>query len=252
MNTFLPILLLPKPRPMKVWFLRHKHESSGPYTIEELKTFSIAEDDYLWRKGLADWVQARSIPELNSLFTSPPPFQPRNTSRGGVPSRNKQTVYSSTPAAGGRNSMRKRLMWISIVLVLSLVTYLVYANKQSTFLSPFSSEKSAEQQKAELAKSEQQDPAKYISSRVGHRENLLGQTVVEGTLTSSATAAVFKDVMLQVDFISKTNAVIRSEKYTIYPVLNPGQTISFKEKAFAGKDVYDVPVTLLGASPADQ
>jgi hypothetical protein len=238
---------------MKVWFLRHKHESSGPYTIEELKTFSIAEDDYLWRKGLADWVQARSIPELNSLFASPPPFQPHNTTRGGVSSGNKQTVYfSSNTAAGDRSRMRKRLMWISIVLVLSLVTYLVYANKQSTFLSPFSSEKSAEQQKAELAKSEQQDPAKYIGIRVGHRENLLGQTVVEGTLTSSATAAVFKDVVLQVDFISKTNAVIRSEKYTIYPVLNPGQTISFKEKAFAGKDVYDVPVTLLGASPADQ
>jgi hypothetical protein len=238
---------------MKVWFLRHKHESSGPYTIEQLKNLSVAEDDYVWRKGLADWVQAGSIPELNSLFASPPPFQPSNTTVGGVPLRSKQSVYSSSnSAAAGRNRLRKRLMWISIVLVLSLVTYLVYANKQSTYLSPFSIEKSAEEQKAELAKTEQQDPAKYISSRVGHRENLLGQTVVEGTLTSSATAAVFKDVVLQVDFISKTNAVIRSEKYTIYPVLNPGQTISFKEKAFAGKDVYDVHVTLLGASPADQ
>jgi hypothetical protein len=57
--------------------------------------------------------------------------------------------------------------------------------------------------------------------------------------------------VLKVDFISKTNSVISSQKYTIYQVLNPGQTVSFKEKAFAGKAVNNVNVSILGASPVN-
>jgi hypothetical protein len=237
---------------MKTWFIRLNHQSFGPYTIEELKTLPVAEDDYIWKKGLPDWVQAGSIPELRRLFTTTPvkPMETQNKMQSNASLRHQSMTSPTNSTAVKRNNSRQRLLWISIVLVLSLVTYLVYANKQSTSVFPFS-QKSPEQQRAELAQVEQQDPVKYISDRVGNRQNLIGQTVVEGTLTNSATAAVFKDVVLKVDFISKTNSVISSQKYTIYQVLNPGQTVSFKEKAFAGKDVNNVNVSILGASPVN-
>lgn len=237
---------------MKLWYVRLNNESHGPYTIEELKALSIEKDDYLWKEGLTDWVQAESIPELNTLFTnSAPPVFTVHRSKNADASLNNPSSASYYATAAKKNRSRRRLMGISLLLVLSLVTYLIYANNQTSFVSPFSSEKSPEQLRSELVQTEQQNPGKYISGRVRNRENLIGQTVVEGTLTNSATIAVFKDVVIQVDFISKTNSIMGSKKFTVYQAIHPGEAVSFKEKAFAGKDVADVHVSVVSASAVE-
>lgn len=236
---------------MKIWFIRHNNESLGPYTIDELKNLSVTKDDYVWKEGFTDWMQAASIPELKQLFISatPPPFQVA-TSEPSTPLNtepwNYHSYYNPKP-----NKSRRRLVWISIVLVLSLVTYVIYANNQSTYVSPFSTQKSAEELKVDLAQTEKQNPTNYITGRTSHHQNLVNQTVLEGTLSNSATLAAFKDVVLQVDFLSKTNTIITTQNITVYESINPGQTIIFKKKIFVSKDVADVHVTIAGATPAN-
>jgi len=239
---------------MKIWFVRHNNESLGPYTIEELKNLSVTKEDYVWKEGLTDWVQAKSLAELNTLFTatSPPPYIAQNHINTGSTSFDNQSAeyHSYLQTGNKRNKSRSRLMWISIILILSFVTYLIYANKQSPYASAFNigAQKSPEQIRAELAQSERQSPGQFISGRTGHRRNLIGETVIEGTLNNSATIAVFKDVVLRVDFLSKTNTIITSKDFTIYEIIRPGQTINFKQKAYVGKDVQNVSVAIMGAT----
>jgi hypothetical protein len=241
---------------MKIWFIRHNNESLGPYTIEELKNLSVTKDDYVWKEGLADWVQAKSLSELNQLFTvdTPPPFIAENTINTDSLFNHQSLDYHSYYSSSAKqNKTRSRLIWIGLILILSLVTYLIYAKNHTSYVSPFesSSQKSPEQIRAELAQSERQNPGKFISGRVGNRRNLIGQTVIEGTLTNTATIAVFKDVVLQVEFLSKTNSVITSQNFTVYEIIKPGQAVNFKEKAFVGKDVHDVHVSLINATPVN-
>lgn len=240
---------------MKIWFIRHNNESLGPYTINELKNLSLAKDDYIWKEGLPDWMQAASIPELKQLFVtiSPPPFVAQNNTVENFSPLNAR-VKDDHPYNNFRHSKgksRRRLVWIGIVLILSLVTYVIYANKQSTYVSPFSTQKSAEELKIDLAQTEKQNPTNYISGRARGRQNLINQTVIEGTLTNSATLAAFKDVVLQVDFLSKTNSIITTQNVTLYEQINPGGTISFKKKVFVSKDVANVNVTIAGATSAN-
>lgn len=66
---------------MKKYFLHNGSESSGPFSIEELKEKNIGKTTPVWFDGLEHWKTAGDIPELTRLFiTSPPPFQAKPTS----------------------------------------------------------------------------------------------------------------------------------------------------------------------------
>ena len=239
---------------MKIWFVRNNNESLGPYSIEDLKNLSIAKDHYVWKEGLSDWMQAASISELKQLFitATPPPFVAQDSPGSNTALLNSQPGHQSYfSSAKKQNKSRRRLVWIGSVLILSLITYVIYANNQSNYVSPFSSQKSAEELKADLTQTEKQNPTQYITSRTSNRQNLISQTVLEGTLTNSATVAAFKDVVLQANFLSKTNSIIATQNITMYEVINPGQTILFKKKIFVSKDVANVNITISGATPAN-
>ncbi|MBO9681636.1 MAG: DUF4339 domain-containing protein [Flavisolibacter sp.] len=235
---------------MKIWFIRHNNESLGPYTIEELKNLSVTKDDYIWKEGLADWVQAKSLSELTQLFASsaPPPFTAQNNSSHTPYS--SQSPHNSYFAAAAKPKSRSRLLWISLLFILSLVTYLIYANNNSSYLAPFSSEvqKSPEELKADLAQTEKRNPLNYINGSTAHHKNLIGEMVMNGTLTNSATLAVFKDVTMQADFLSKTNSIIGSRTFVVYEVIKPGQTVPYKQKILVPKDVTDVKLTIMDAT----
>ncbi len=104
-----------------------------------------------------------------------------------------------------------------------------------------------ELQKAALLKKEQKDPVLFLSVNGHDKKNLLGQTVVKGSIHSSATIAVFKDVDLQLSFYSKTKALLETDKETIFEQFSPGQSKDFKTKYFAPKGTDSVALEVLGA-----
>jgi hypothetical protein len=82
----------------------------------------------------------------------------------------------------------------------------------------------------------------------GHdKRNILGQTVVKGTITNKATVAIFKDVELKLSFYSKTRALLETDKETVFEVLQPGESKNFKTKYFAPKGTDSVTLEVLGA-----
>ncbi|MCG9793593.1 DUF4339 domain-containing protein [Flavobacterium algicola] len=58
---------------MNSYFLHDGIESSGPFTIEELKFKNIKATTPVWCEGMLDWKNASEVVELRSLLVSSPP-----------------------------------------------------------------------------------------------------------------------------------------------------------------------------------
>lgn len=101
--------------------------------------------------------------------------------------------------------------------------------------------------KKELLSKEQKDPTAFISVSGHNKKNIVGQTVVRGTLTNKASIAVFKDVDIKLSFYSKTKALLETDKETIFDILEPGESKDFKTKYFAPKGTDSVGLQVLGA-----
>ncbi|MEO6870487.1 MAG: hypothetical protein ABI784_04060 [Ginsengibacter sp.] len=131
--------------------------------------------------------------------------------------------------------------------VITLFILFAFWGCNSPSQNAVSEKENYEAQKAALQKKEQKDPALFLKV-IGHdKKNLLGQTVVKGSIHSSATIAVFKDVDIKLSFYSKTKALLETDKETIFEQVSPGQTKDFKTKYFAPKGTDSVALEVLGA-----
>ena len=109
-------------------------------------------------------------------------------------------------------------------------------------------EKTYEVVKETLADREKKNPARFLSVVNKDRKNLIGQTVVKGTITNHATIISYKDVLLKLSFFSKTGVKLDEGNETIYEQLKPSETIKFKTKYFAPKGTDSVAVKVISAS----
>lgn len=101
--------------------------------------------------------------------------------------------------------------------------------------------------KEELLKKEQKSPQSFLIVSGHNQKNIVGQTVVKGTITNKASVAVFKDVNLKLSFYSKTQALLETDKETIFETFSPGKSKNFKTKYFAPKGTDSVALEVLGA-----
>jgi hypothetical protein len=108
-------------------------------------------------------------------------------------------------------------------------------------------QESYDNNKKALLIKEQSDPALFLNVHGNSRKNIIGQTIVKGTITNKASVATFKDVDLKLSFFSRTKALLETDKETIYLILDPGGTRDFKTKYFAPKGTDSVGLQVLGA-----
>jgi len=78
---------------MSQFYYTDGKERFGPFTIEQLSDKNITEATLVWKEGLPDWVPARNLSELQSLFPQessfPPPLNlPYNTPMVETPPKN--------------------------------------------------------------------------------------------------------------------------------------------------------------------
>lgn len=111
-----------------------------------------------------------------------------------------------------------------------------------------SDKESYELTKEDLLKKEQKNPQNFLEVKGNNKKNILGQTVVKGTISNIATIAVFKDLDLKLSFYSKTKALLETDKETIYETLDPGESKDFKTKYFGPKGTDSVGLEVLGAA----
>ncbi|MEO7962006.1 MAG: hypothetical protein ABIR19_10695 [Ginsengibacter sp.] len=101
--------------------------------------------------------------------------------------------------------------------------------------------------KKQLLEKEEKNPVLFLKVRSQAKKNLVGQTVIKGMLTNTASVAAYKDVEVKLYFYSKTKALLESDKETIFEILHPGISRNFKTKYFAPKGTDSVFMEVLGA-----
>jgi hypothetical protein len=104
-----------------------------------------------------------------------------------------------------------------------------------------------EETKENLAETEKKNPVRFLSVSGHDKKNLIGQTVVKGTLSSKATVAAYKDVEVELRFFSKTGSLLEKDIETIYETVKPGGETDFKTKYFAPKGTDSVALKVLSA-----
>lgn len=52
---------------MSEYYILNGSEQQGPFTIDQLRG-RVTPQTYVWREGLADWVQAINLPELSAVL----------------------------------------------------------------------------------------------------------------------------------------------------------------------------------------
>ncbi len=106
---------------------------------------------------------------------------------------------------------------------------------------------SYEKAKQEVLKKEQKNPRDFLVVDGHENHNFLGQTVIRGKITNKVSVAILKDIKLKLSFYSKTRALLESDDETVFEVLHPGETKSFKTKYFAPKGTDSVALAIIGA-----
>lgn len=101
--------------------------------------------------------------------------------------------------------------------------------------------------KETLAAKEKKNPIAFLYVTGNKRRNLIGQTVIKGKISNHASVASYKDVNVELSFYSKTRTLLEKDNETIYEIINPGQTKSFKTKYFAPKGTDSVGYEIIGA-----
>lgn len=76
---------------------------------------------------------------------------------------------------------------------------------------------------------EQTRPVEFISTQNDWEKNTLNQSVIEGTLTSRATLATYKNIILNITYTRSSGKKVVS-KYVVEDILQPGQTIQYRKR----------------------
>ncbi len=265
---------------MKKYFVHLRNEQQGPFTLEELGRLGVERNTPVWYEGLSGWVAAIQVPEIKeALFpVNPPPLnddllQPLEP-RLAVDMEPPLTVthkhssdiilpgaeIEALPDADARKKKFRLILAIALVLLIGGMAFGFFmkyqqrsssAEQQDTHTKDSMLRKKSEGELREQLKTkEEQHPTEFLSGEISFHDNLIGQSVIRGHVTNSATAATFKDIELTITYISKTGTPISNEIFTVYETLSPGQSTSFKFKTRSPKGTSNCKMVVSGATPS--
>lgn len=138
-------------------------------------------------------------------------------------------------------------MKIYFSLLAALLLALSACNGTDSATKAKTEQESYKMTREDLLKKEQKSPQHFLMADGRDKKNLIGQTVIRGSLTNKASIAVFKDITVKLSFYSKTKALLETDNEVIYETLHPGDTKSFKTKYFAPKGTDSVALEVISA-----
>ena len=136
-------------------------------------------------------------------------------------------------------------MKIIYCFVLIIVSFLAGCNSRA---KQAAADKESYQKATEmLQQKETKNPVAFLTVGSSDKHNLIGQTVIKGTINNNAKMCAYKDILLELSFFSKTGALLQKEKETVYDLISPGSSADFKTKYFAPKGTDSVAIKIVGA-----
>ena len=133
------------------------------------------------------------------------------------------------------------------ILGLVLVMGILFTSCNSKAKTEAAEKDSYEKTKETLEEKEKKNPLSFLTVTGKDKHNLIGQTVIKGTVNNKAKVCTYKDVELELSFFSKTGVLLEKDSEKIYEVIEPGKSADFKTKYFAPKGTDSVGIKVLGA-----
>ncbi len=133
---------------------------------------------------------------------------------------------------------------ISFITIACIVFLLACKNKAKEIASEKEAYKKATQI---LEEKEKKNPVSFLTVNSHDKSNLIGQTVIKGSIANTAKVCTYKDVQLELSFFSKTGTLLEKDIETIYDLIAPGKSVDFKTKYFAPKKTDSISVKIVAA-----
>jgi hypothetical protein len=126
--------------------------------------------------------------------------------------------------------------------------FLAFFSSCSNKASNAAAEKENYQKATEtLLEKEKKNPISFLIVNSHDKHNLLGQTVIKGSINNKARVCTYKDVQLELCFFSKTGTLLEKSNETVYDNIEPGKSADFKTKYFAPKGTDSIGIKILSA-----
>ena len=119
------------------YYFAEENKQKGPYSIEELKNNKISANTLVWREGLNNWVIAKELKELETLFKStPPPLAKEKYNKIIHPSKvkDKLEVQKKKTKIAKEIKFTSRLFLFSIILGLLSYPFFAYNGFKAIYL----------------------------------------------------------------------------------------------------------------------
>jgi hypothetical protein len=112
---------------------------------------------------------------------------------------------------------------------------------------PFGDPPSTEEMEQEKILREHARPSEFIVLTYSTRKNLLGETVVEGNMTSNAEFTAYRDLQMMVYFDNEDGIPIDSASQTVFEKIIPGGSVEFRMKEKGPRKAKEVRVLIKDA-----
>ncbi len=109
---------------------------------------------------------------------------------------------------------------------------------------------SYQQQKQSLLNSEKSNPLRFLKVTSDFKKNLLGKTVVKGSVENTATVASYRNVRLKLLYFND-GKLFENHEDVMTDVLKPGDEIGFKLRYKLHQKADSVSVSVMSADIAD-
>ena len=111
-------------------------------------------------------------------------------------------------------------------------------------------EKKYTEQKESLEQTEKKHPLRFLKVEGDDKKNLIGQTVVRGTIYNKATVIAYKDVRIKM-LCYKAGKMVEEHEDIIDDIVKPNTDKDFKTKYRLPKGTDSIELSVMSASVAD-
>lgn len=143
------------------------------------------------------------------------------------------------------------------LIVIAIISLTIHSCNSNT-----TEPKTVDELKQDLKVQEQISPTEYLSVKATLRENITQKAdlfhhtktdgyILSGSVKNSSTIAKFKDVVVQLTYLSETDTEIETKEFIMYKYFNPTSVTEFEYKVYPAPGFKNFRVQVTTATPAN-
>ena len=232
---------------MKSYFIHDGHQTTGPFTFDDLKQRGIEASTLIWFDGIDKWTEAVNIQELKDIIIkSPPPLDKTSPIKQTIDKTKKildsdivDEIENKIP-----NKKGKRIFTWSLI-ILALVGLIYIGNSVIKKGSGSVTKGNAVDSIAVLNPTGVVHEDWYKEGRM-----YIG---ISAKMLNKSSVFSYKDFVVEVKYLTETKTLISTKQYTVYQSIKPLDKIDFNaridDEPPSGSKYYNLEWKLINATP---